>query len=156
MATQSPWQTSWAQNKWTHTVHTVERFASALSCILLGVMLDEKRWAELWRTLSSTYPSISSLTQYLQRFDRMFASAGKSATRGAETESWRTCMKMIHSQSAQTKLTHGRGGKGKKTCRNIFVKISLPAVCTHRPFFALMRKTDNFVRYSIKKVWQVH
>lgn len=31
---------------------------------------------------------------------------GKSAWRGAEKESWRTCMKLTHLQSVQIKFTH--------------------------------------------------
>lgn len=50
--------------------------------------------------------SSSSSAISLSAFDNMIeclSPTGKSAMRGAEKESWRTCMKMIHLQSVQIK-----------------------------------------------------
>lgn len=127
-----PSTTSCTQNKWTEAV-VAGCFVLALLSLLcpLEVDVDKEWWAVLWRTRTIWHFSLvlppspaSSSAISLSTFNNMIerlSPAGKSATRGAGTESWRTCMKTTHLQRLRINLTPAPRFKKKRACRKLFV-----------------------------------
>lgn len=80
-----------------HFIHSTAHLF--FECLVLPPLCPSWR---LLRLMSRTFPKSPS---YLQQHDQLFfPPAGMSATRAAGTESWKTCMKMMHLQSVEIKL----------------------------------------------------
>lgn len=109
---------------------------SCLSCVLLRLLCmksDElccggRVLYDIFSLESPSTCSSSSSAISLSTYDNMIeplSPTGKSAMRGAEMESWRTCMKMTHLQSVQIKHILYKQIKRKRKRSFLYVSLHL-------------------------------